>query len=405
MKKRYILTILLFSLHFVHAQTTITGTVTDANGTPLEIANVILQETTKGTTTNKEGKYNLENIANGNYTIEISYIGYLEYSKEINVTGEALIIDAILIKNTQELQEVEIIGRKNTDYKPDITFAGTRTGAKIKDVPQSIAIVNKEIIKDQGLFRLNEVANNVAGVTQTRAGNDFTSRGFRVNQDFINGNRAVLAPDLTTATIATQYERIEFIKGPAAALFGNGSPGGVINAVTKKPLKENRADVSLSYGSFETKRGTIDITGPLNKDKTLLYRTNVAWENAENFRDFQKNRSILFAPSLSYLPSKRTSFNVDIVGTFNTDDIGLDRGSPILQNDLFALPISFSTAEPFDNRQSSSILLTASGNHRFSNALSLNVSYTRSDFDQNLIETRSSNDFTDDGTELIRRWS
>ena len=403
MKQLYTIIITLFSLVTTNAQTSITGTVTNNEETPIEIASVILKGTTKGTVTNKDGKYILNNIADGTYTIEISYIGYIEFVKDISVVGNAVIIDAVLIKDTQALQEVEIIGRKNTNYRADITFAGTRTGAKIKDVAQSIAIVNKEIIKDQGLFRLNEVANNVAGVTQTRSGDDFTSRGFRVSHDYINGNRALLAPDFSSSSIATQYERIEFIKGPAAALFGNSSPGGVINAVTKKPLQEDRADVSLSYGSFETKRGTLDITGPLNNDKTLLYRTNVGWENAETFRDFQKNRSILFAPSLSYLPTKKTSFNVDIVGTFNNDDAGVDRGTPILQNDLFALPISFSAAEPFDNRQNSSVLLTVSANHKFSDALSLNVSYTRSDFNQNFIETRSANRFTDDGTELVRQ--
>ena len=403
MKQLYTIIITLFSLVTTNAQTSITGTVTNNEETPIEIASVILKGTTKGTVTNKDGKYILNNIADGTYTIEISYIGYIEFVKDISVVGNAVIIDAVLIKDTKALQEVEIIGRKNTNYRADITFAGTRTGAKIKDVAQSIAIVNKEIIKDQGLFRLNEVANNVAGVTQTRSGDDFTSRGFRISHDYINGNRALLAPDFSSSSIATQYERIEFIKGPAAALFGNSSPGGVINAVTKKPLQEDRADVSLSYGSFETKRGTLDITGPLNNDKTLLYRTNVGWENAETFRDFQKNRSILFAPSLSYLPTKKTSFNVDIVGTFNNDDAGVDRGTPILQNDLFALPISFSAAEPFDNRQNSSVLLTVSANHKFSDALSLNVSYTRSDFNQNFIETRSANRFTDDGTELVRQ--
>jgi len=190
MKQLYIVAIALFSLVVTNAQTTITGTVTEEDGTPIEIANVLLKGTTKGTVTNKEGKYILNNIADGTYTIEISYIGYVEFVKEINIIGEALIIDAILIKNTQALQEVEIIGRKSTDYRADVTFAGTRTGAKIKDVAQSIAVVNKEIIKDQGLFRLNEVANNVAGVTQTRSGDDFTSRGFRISHDYINGNRA-----------------------------------------------------------------------------------------------------------------------------------------------------------------------------------------------------------------------
>ncbi|MEM1260198.1 MAG: TonB-dependent receptor, partial [Bacteroidota bacterium] len=205
-----------------------------------------------------------------------------------------------------------------------------------------------------------------------------------------------------SSTIATQYERIEFIKGPAAALFGNSSPGGVINAVTKKPLDVNRAAATYTYGSFDTKRATADITGPLTKDKKLLYRLNLSHENSENFRDFIKNRSLLFAPSISYLPTDKTRINVDIVGAINNDDAGVDRGMPVLQEDLFALPISFSTAEPYDNRQNNQVFFTVSGTHELSNNLSFNVSYTRSEFDQNFLETRSSNQFTSDGTELIR---
>ncbi|MEM9078872.1 MAG: TonB-dependent receptor [Bacteroidota bacterium] len=400
--KNIVTIVLLLACSITWAQSTISGTVTNAKGEALEYAQVYLAGTTKGTTTDKSGNYQITKVPNGIYTIEIIYIGYSEFSSDVTISGVDVTVDAQLNSRTEQLQEVEIIGRKTTDYRPDVTFAGTRTGAKIKDVPQAISILNKEIIKDQALFRLNEVTENIAGVTQTRTGDNFTSRGFRISHDFINGNRALVAPQFASSTIATQYERIEFIKGPAAALFGNSSPGGVINAVTKKPLDINRASATYTYGSFDTKRATADITGPLTQDKKLLYRLNLSHENSENFRDFIKNRSLLFAPSISYLPTDKTRINVDIVGTINNDDAGVDRGMPVLQEDLFALPISFSTAEPYDNRQNNQVFFTVSGTHEFSDNLSLNVSYTRSEFDQNFLETRSSNQFNSDGTELIR---
>jgi len=133
-----------------------------------------------------------------------------------------------------------------------------------------------------------------------------------------------------------------------------------------------------------------------------LYRTNVAWESSDNFIDFQKKRSFLFAPSISYLPTDKTRINIDLVGSFSNDDSGINRGIPVLQNDLFALPISFTATEPFDNRQGSNTILTTSASHKFSDFLTLNASYTRSDLNEDFIETRSNNDFTADGTELIR---
>jgi len=402
MKNLFLIVLLCLGFSFTYAQSTITGVVTNEKGEALEYAQVYLIGTKKGTTTNKEGNYEIKNVKDGFYDLEVIYIGFANYNTQIEIKGSNIVVDVQLSNQTEALQEVEIIGRKTTDYRPDITFAGTRTGAKIKDVPQAISILNKEIIKDQALFRLNEVSENIAGVTQTRTGDNFTSRGFRINHDYINGNRALVAADFSSSTIATQYERIEFIKGPAAALFGNSSPGGVINAVTKKPLDVNRASATYTYGSFDTKRATADITGPLTKDKKLLYRLNLSHENAENFRDFIKNRSLLFAPSISYLPTDKTRINVDIVGTINNDDAGVDRGSPVLQEDLFALPISFSTAEPYDNRQNNQVFFNVSGTHEFNDNLSLNVSYTRSEFNQNFLETRSANQFNSDGTELIR---
>ncbi|MEM9648173.1 MAG: TonB-dependent receptor [Bacteroidota bacterium] len=395
--------ILLLSVQFIHAQNpSIKGTVTDEDGIPLEGATILVVNTSNGVTTNGSGYYEISNLNAGDYKILVQFLGYADVTRNVSFSGTLITLDVQLETAVESLQDVEIIGRRNTDYKPDVTFAGTKTATDIKLVPQSIAILNKEIVADQGLFRLGEISENVAGLTRIRDADGFNSRGFRVNQGYINGNRALIGTDFANSTLAVQYERIEVVKGPSAALFGNSSPGGIINGVTKKPLTENRASATLSYGSFDTKRGTADVTGPVNDAETLLYRVNFAWENAETFRDFQKNRAILFAPSLSYLLNENTSFNVDIVGSFNNDQAGVDRGSPVLQGDLFALPISFNTAEPYDNRQNSSILLTASGSHKFSDNLSVNVSYTRSDFDQNFLETRSANRFTEDGTELIR---
>ncbi|MGD1839525.1 MAG: TonB-dependent siderophore receptor [Thermonemataceae bacterium] len=402
MKHLYIILFLSCISITLKAQNSISGTITDETGAALQGATVLLKNTDKGAISNDKGFYQINDVANGTYTLIVKFFGYRSFEQQVAVTSVSLTIDAQLTEQEEALQEVEIVGRSETSYKPDVTFAGTRTGAQVKDVPQSIAVINKEIIRDQGLFRIEEVAANVSGVTKTRDADRFISRGFNVRQDYINGNRALFAPDFSSSSIATQYERVEFIKGPAAALFGNSSPGGVVNAVTKKPLRENRADATISYGSFNTQRATFDITGPIKEDETLLYRMNFAWENAESFRDFQQNRVTLFAPSISYLPDEKTRFNLDIVGTFSDDDAGVDRGMPVLQGDLFALPINFSTAEPYDNRQNSSILLTASGTHEFTEALSINASYTRSDFDQNFLETRSANEFTPDGSELIR---
>ncbi|MEM8939000.1 MAG: TonB-dependent receptor [Bacteroidota bacterium] len=380
----------------------ISGLVTDTENEPIPGALVRLNPSSLGSVSDSDGEYIIDKIKAGKYTLEASYLGFELFIKEVTVgSEEQIVVNIEMEESAYALQEVEVIGRTQTEYTPDVTFSATRTGATIKEVPQSIAVLNKEILMDQQIFRVAEISENVAGITQFRP-DQFTSRGFSIKQDYINGNRVVVSTDFSATSFTSHYERVEVVKGPAAALFGNSSPGGIVNAVTKKPLKNRRASASFTFGSFDTFRATTDITGPLNEEKNLLYRVNVAWENAETFRDFQINRGLLIAPSISYFPDNKTSINVDLVSTQANDQAGVDRGMPVLQGDLFALPINFNTAEPYDNRQNTNTLLTVSANRKVTDFLSFNASFSRSDFDQNFLETRSSNQFTDDGSELIR---
>lgn len=404
MKNIYVfICVIMLSVTASLAQTgTLSGTVVDTENEPIVGALVQLKPSPLGAVTDLNGQYAIDNIKSGKYKIEVSYLGYELFVRDVVLgSAEKIVVDVKMEKSSYVLQEVEVLGRTQTDYTPDVTFSATRTGATIKDVPQSIAVLNKEILTDQQIFRVAEISENVAGITQFRP-DQFTSRGFSIGQDYINGNRVVVSFDFSATSFTSHYERVEVVKGPAAALFGNSSPGGIVNAVTKKPLKTQRASASFTFGSFDTFRATTDITGPLNEKKNLLYRVNVAWENAETFRDFQINRGLLIAPSISYLPDDKTSINVDLVSTQANDQAGVDRGMPVLQGDLFALPINFNTAEPYDNRQNTNTLLTVSANRKITDFLSFNASFSRSDFDQNFLETRSNNQFTDDGSELIR---
>ena len=86
---------------------------------------------------------------------------------------------------------------------------------------------------DRQIFRLNDIAKATTGVNQYSANNDLTIRGFRASDDarLINGLRS--GQYFFTQPITSNLERIEVIKGPASALFGNAQPGGTINMVTK----------------------------------------------------------------------------------------------------------------------------------------------------------------------------
>lgn len=390
---------LLFSASPTVAQQygSIRGVVTNTEREVLPGMNILLVNTTIGTMTNGKGSYYLPKVPIGTHTLVVTGVGFQQVQQEVNVVaGQALELDFSVAVSTTQLQSVEITGRKETSYQNDISYLATKTSTPLHDVPQAIGYVTKEVIADRQAYRVNDVVKNISGINQFSYYNDFSIRGFRSQQELINGLRVIglFGPQILSANL----ERVEVIKGPASAIFGNSSPGGTMNRVTKKPLDEDRKAVSFTVGSFNTLRATADFTGPLNKDKTLLYRLNMAYENSDDFRDLQEFKSLMIAPSISFLPTDKTRINFDLVIT--NFDGKLDRGQPIFGAEagtgLMSTPISFAIGAANDYHRTDVAYSTLSLNHQFTDALSFNASYMRYSFQEDLFEHRTSNRFAVD---------
>lgn len=301
--------------------------------------------------------------------------------------------------STVQIQTVEITGRKERGYKNTRTFSATKTDADLMDVPQSINYVTKETLDDQAAFKTSDAVKNISGVNQSSYNNnDFVLRGFRASNTLINGQR--ISTRGWAQNLTPYVERIEVIKGPASALFANTDPGGTINTVTKKPLKELRNSVNFSTGSFKTNRILGDFTGPMNEKKTLLYRFNLAYQNTESFRILQDQTAFVVAPSFSFIPNEKTSVNFDFV--YQNTNGRLDRGQPIFGategTDLYSVPIAFAIGKKNDYQKELSIFTTVSLQHKFNDHISFNASYLRSMYDEDLLEHRTSNNFAVDVT-------
>ncbi|WPP50094.1 TonB-dependent receptor [Catalinimonas niigatensis] len=397
-----LLTLLLLCQHISYAQdnAVVRGKILDAqSGNPLEAVNVGLSNTAYGATTDAQGEFRISNVDPGNYKLVTTSVGYEKNAKEISLAaGQTLEVNFNLQTTSTQLQEVEIIGRKETSYQNEVSFVASKTATALKDVPQAVSYVTKEVIQDQQAFRTSEVVKNISGVNQFSGYDDFTLRGFRIGSNqLINGLR--VSGGFWNAPLISNLERVEVIKGPASALFGNTDPGGTINRVTKKPLDEDRKSVSFSTGSFQTFRATSDFTGPMNEDESLLYRLNLAYQSSETFRDLQDKTDILVAPSLSFLPNDKTRVNFDFVysATFGK----LDRGQPIFGatagTDLNSTPISFAIGQANDFHNEKNFYLTTSVTHELTNNISLNASYLKYGYEEDLLEHRTSNNFAVNG--------
>ncbi|WP_114821938.1 TonB-dependent siderophore receptor [Chryseobacterium sp. KLBC 52] len=297
------------------------------------------------------------------------------------------------------VQTVEVIGRKSKDYTSDYSFAATKIAMKNKDLPLTLNTVTKELITDRQAFQLGDVMKNVNGVSPSSYYNQYNIRGISQNEEgqIINGMRTRQYYFLQPMT--SNIERVEVFKGPASITMSSVDPGGTINMVTKKPLSNPRHEISLSGGSFETYRVTTDLTGPLNKSKTLLYRFNGAYQNAHSFRDHVKNSGILISPSITFVPNEKTSVNVEMI--FNDLYGNLDRGQPIFgavagKTDLYSTPRSLNLGAPDDFFKTRELIIMGTVAHHFNQSISFNASYMKQYWRENLQEHRTTNSFVPD---------
>ncbi len=374
----------------------IQGVVSDNQDQPVPDVHLIINEQDKGTTTNLEGFYEFDNLNSGQYTIKVTAVGFSPQQINIRLKpNQNKRLNIILEDAEILLQAVEIIGRREKGYNNTVSFSATKSAAPLKEVPTTINFVTKELALDQAAYTVNDVVKNMSGVNQYSFYNDISIRGFRVagqrnSGNLVNGMRTFTS--FWKQQIIPHIERVEVIKGPASALFGNASPGGTINRVTKKPLATSRQSIHTSLGSFNTLRLLGDFTGPMDKEEKLLYRLNIGYETSDGFRDLQFSKNLVVAPSFSFLPSEKTRFNVDLV--YQNSKGRLDRGQAVFGNgDLYSTPITKSLSAMNDYLNEISINATVSFQHQFNENLTFNSIYMRSSYDEDLLEHRTSNRF------------
>ena len=374
--------------HAVNAQNNgtsaeVCGQITDNNGNPISEAIIMVKGAKHAIRTKANGYFTLSGLPAGETTLQVHAIGYAAQQRTLKLTNKSYQgIDFVLQERSDALPTVDVMGRREQSYKNSVSFIGTKTATALKDVPQSIGYVTKELVLDQGAITVNDVVKNISGISQYSAYNDFSIRGFRSlgnlnSGNLLNGMRG-LTPLFRQSSLAN-LERVEVIKGPASALFGNAAPGGVVNRVTKKPLDVARRSVTLTAGSFNTSNVYGDFTGPLNEQKSLLYRLNLGYENTDGFRDLQGVTTFIVAPSFTYILSDRTQLNADI--TYNNNKGKLDRGLAIHGNgDLFSVPFNSTQSAASDYMIENTFNLSFALSHQLAKGLLFNSTYLYSSY-------------------------
>ena len=132
----------------------------------------------------------------------------------------------------------------------------------------------------------------------------FKLRGFDAPR-YLDGLR--LPADATTFAVPRietyGLERIEVLKGPSAALYGQSEPGGLLNMVSKRPTVTPQYEIDGSFGSFERFQGAFDIGGPIDKNGEFLYRIVGLGRDSNTQTDFVQDNKLFIAPSFTWRPT------------------------------------------------------------------------------------------------------
>lgn len=293
----------------------------------------------------------------------LSFVSYGQDYSSSETTSS--VNDTVKNKKGEILNEVLI-----TANKPKKPIEAARSGIKVMDLPQSVQIVGGEIIEQQQAIRLSEVVKNLNGVyvgsARGGAQESFFSRGYDMsaNNMFKNGFRynAGSIPEVSS------LEKVEFLKGGSALLYGNVAPGGIMNLVTKTPKFTQGGEISMQMGSYSYYKPSIDFYGPLNK--SIAYRFTGSYENSESFRDFVKNERIYVNPSFLFHVSDKTQ--ITLQGDYLSADWTPDFGTGIYGKTILDLPRNefFGALWSTANTKSSSASLLF--NHDFNKNWKLN---------------------------------
>ena len=210
--------------------------------------------------------------------------------------------------------------------------SGTKTDTPILENPQAVSVVSAEQISLQKAQNLGEAVRYSPGIQGNYYGADtrndwFNIRGFEAQtRGYFLDNLSLQSTAFGTFKMEPfGMERIEVLRGPSSVLYGGTNPGGMVNAISKKPLFSPFGYVETGVDNFGRVYGAFDVGGPIaiaprryESDGTFAYRMTGLIANGGTQTDHTDNDRYYIAPSFTWKPTEDTKLTV--LGSFTRDE-------------------------------------------------------------------------------------
>lgn len=213
-----------------------------------------------------------------------------------------------------------LAGRTTTEGTRSYTTGAmsTSTGLplSIRETPQSVSVITRQRMEDQGMTDLNDVVRYAPGVTLRKFGGDrqeFLSRGFRIDNVMYDGlptTAGTFTLDSLSSADLSIYDRVEVVRGATGLMTGAGDPSATLNLVRKRPTAFPQVSVTTSAGSWDRYRTEVDASNKLNEAGTLRGRAVAAYEDGHSFQDVRERKRQTFYGVLEADLSDATTWTI-----------------------------------------------------------------------------------------------
>lgn len=310
---------------------------------------------------------------------------YQRFQPRVLALAIATLFSPLAYADDAELPPVTVRATSTADPVHGSGSVATKLDVPLRDVPQAVQVVGKELIREQGALEMKEVLRNVSGVATAQGEgrrDQFYIRGFDAMRDtLVDGMR----DDSLYFRDLGNVERIEVLKGPAAALYGRGSAGGVINRVTKKPVAKTLREAMLTVGSYDLRRLDVDLGGALGSEAS--FRLTGAYEASDSYRDVVHSERSVLAPSIAWTAGKDTSFLLQT--EFLHQRRTPDRGIPSVNGVPADVPVNNFYGEKYDYANTDGRNLRFSVEHVVNDKLILRNNFQYSTLSLDAVNTRT----------------
>jgi iron complex outermembrane receptor protein len=252
----------------------------------------------------------LQQSASGSYSLQ-----------QEAASGPATVLPEVVITSTEA---VENAWGPAEGYVATRTAVGSKTNTPLLEAPRSISVATREQMEDRNVQNLDDAVRYMPGVIASSYGSDSRAdwmkiRGFEPIQildglPLIKGSYAM--PKLETWGL----ERVAVLRGPASSVYGQTPPGGLVDAVSRRPQAESSHEVEVEVGNYQHKQISFDSTGRIDDEGRFLYRFNGVGRDSGTVIEHVDDQRFNLAPSLTWNINNDTTLT--FLTQFNRDDTG-----------------------------------------------------------------------------------